>query len=121
MRNTISKAIAAMTMLLLFTVNVNAQEKAIEGAKILTEQFKEHFSLSGSQYDKVSAINMDFMKAAAANKATKISNVEKAKKMKALEEVRETKLKSVLSAEQFKTYIAHKAEHRAIINKHLEK
>ncbi len=113
MKKTISKILGTMVILLLFTVSVQAQDKAAEGAKAVTNHMKEQLSLNDSQYTKVYAVNLDFLKKAMENKnAGDKTKLEKAKRQKALDEERDTKLESVLTKEQFRMFIANKAENR---------
>lgn len=112
--NTIKKAVLSVFMVLFVSVSVLAQEKQdknVEGAKKVTASMKEQLTLNNGQNTKVYVLNLDFLKKVAENNK-KTNKVEKMKKQRALEEERDTKLKSVLSADQYSLYIATKAQDR---------
>ncbi|WP_146185849.1 hypothetical protein [Flavobacterium album] len=111
--NSAMKVVAAFMMVVFFTTAVTAQEKekATEGAKVVTTQMKAQLALNDSQYTKVMDVNKTFLqKAAEAEKGT-TNPTEKAKKIKAVTDERDTKLKSVLTETQYKTYTANKANY----------
>ncbi|WP_129582993.1 hypothetical protein [Flavobacterium cyanobacteriorum] len=118
--DTIKKIFGIMLAFALFTINAVAQDKAAEGAKAVTANMKEQLSLNDSQYTKVYAINQDFLKKAMENKTTAKTRIEKAKRLKALDEERDAKLKSVLTEEQFKIFVANKAENRKKIRQYFQ-
>ena len=120
MKNTISKVVGAVVLLLLFTTNAHAQDRAVEGAKTVTAHMKEQLSLNDSQYTKVYAVNLEFLQKAMDNKKADKTKVQKAKRRKALDEERDTKVKSVLTDEQFKIFIANKAENRKKLRQHFQ-
>lgn len=110
----------AVVMLLLFTVNASAQTKGAEGARAVTNYMKNELSLNDSQYTKVYAVNLEYLQKAIENKESGKNKVEKAKKLKSLDDERDNKLKSVLSDDQFKKYIANKAENRKKLREHFQ-
>jgi hypothetical protein len=111
----------AIVMMLLFTVNATAQEtKGAVGARAVTNNMKEELSLNDSQYTKVYAVNLEYLQKAIENKESGKSKVEKAKRMKVLDDDRDNKLKSVLSDDQYKKYVANKVENRKKLREHFE-
>ncbi|MCR5861329.1 hypothetical protein LRS05_03825 [Flavobacterium sp. J372] len=118
--NLIKKFAGAVVLMLTFTINAAAQDKAVAGAKKITENMKEQLSLNESQYDKVFIINKEFLQKAIENRESSKTKVDKAKKLKELDDSRDTKLKSVLSADQVKLYVATKAENRKKLREHFQ-
>ena len=116
----IRQAAGVFVLLLMFTLNANAQDKAAAGAKKVTEHMKEQLSLNEGQNDKVFAINYTFLQKVIENKDSGKNKIEKAKRLKELEGDRDTKLKSVLSDDQYKKYVATKAENRKKLREHFE-
>jgi hypothetical protein len=106
-----SKAfLGTLVLFLMFSINASAQDKLTEGAKTVTGQMKTQLGLNDSQYTKVLDVNKTFLvKAAEANKLTNAA--EKAKKLKTLSDERDTKLKSVLTGDQYKTFAANRAKY----------
>lgn len=100
--------VGAIVMLLAVTTTVSAQDRAAEGAKRVTDKMKTELSLTEAQYPKVEQINKDFMEKAKAGR-TVTDKVEREKSVKALADDRDTKLKAVLTEDQFKTYSDKKA------------
>ncbi|KOS07325.1 hypothetical protein AM493_15730 [Flavobacterium akiainvivens] len=103
-----SKAfLGTLVLFLMFTVNAAAQDKLSEGAKAVTAQMKTQLGLNDGQYTKVLDINKTFLtKAVEANKA--VNATDKAKKLKTLNDEKEAKLKSVLTADQYKKFAAYR-------------
>lgn len=118
--NLIKKFAGAVVLMLTFTINAAAQDKAVAGAKKITDNMKEQLSLNESQYDKVFIINKEFLQKAIENRESSKTKVDKAKKLKELDDSRDTKLKSVLSADQVKLYVATKAENRKKLREHFQ-
>lgn len=116
----IKKIAGAIVLMLTFTINATAQDNAVAGAKKITENMKEQLSLNESQYGKVYSINQDFLQKAIENRDSGKTKTDKAKRMKELDDTRDTKLKSVLSAEQIKIYVATKAENRKKLREHFQ-
>jgi len=114
------KLIAAVVLLVLFSGNAAAQDKAAAGAKKVTEHMTDQLSLNESQNSKVFSINYAFLQKAIENIESGKTKVDKAKRLKELDDDRDTKLKSVLSDEQFKKYIATKTENRKKIREHFQ-
>jgi hypothetical protein len=102
-----TKSILHLTLfLLLFTATAFAQNDADKEAKKHTVFMKSHLSLTPDQHKKVHQIYVDFYEDAIKNSDPEKSSSEKAKRIKELVEDREEKIKSVLSEEQFKKYMA---------------
>lgn len=112
--------LGAFAIMLLFTANMSAQAKGAEAAKAVTNNMKDELMLNDGQYTKVYAVNLDFMEKAMENRDSGKTKVEKAKRLKALDDERDTKLKSVLSDDQYKKYVANKAENRKKLREHLK-
>ncbi|MGV3461435.1 MAG: hypothetical protein ACO1N9_13385 [Flavobacterium sp.] len=118
--NLIKKIAGAIVLMLTFTINAAAQDKAAAGAKKITEHMKTQLSLNDSQYSKVYSINQEFLQKAIENKESGKTKIEKAKRLKELDDSRDTKLKSVLSDQQIKLYVATKAENRKKLREHFQ-
>jgi hypothetical protein len=108
---TLKKMLLSTALMVLFTVNAVAQDKAVDGAKAVTSYMKEQLSLNDSQYTKVYAVNLAFLQKEAENKK-KNKGADHVKKLRVLEDERDTKLKSVLSEDQYKSYVGNKAANR---------
>lgn len=117
---TLTRFLGAIAIMLLFTINAAAQAKSAEAAKSVTNSMKDELSLNDGQYSRVYAVNLDYMEKAIENKKSGKNNVEKAKRLKALDDERDVKLKSVLSDEQYKKYVANKTENRKKLREHLK-
>ena len=102
--------LGAMALLLMFTTSVLAQDKSAEGLTKLNDYMKAQLSLNDSQYAKVNDVNRVFVQKANENEKSNANKLDKAKKVKALEADRDTKLQSVLTKEQYKIFIANRAE-----------
>ena len=104
--------VGAIALLLMATTTVTAQEKdkVAEGAKTVTAQMKTQLVLNDNQQTQVLDVNRTYLKKVKDNKESGATAVQKAKKMQALNEERDTKLKSVLTATQYKKYSADKVE-----------
>jgi len=104
--------VGAIALLLMVTTTVTAQEKdkVAEGAKTVTAQMKTQLVLNDNQQTQVLDVNRTYLKKVKDNKESGATAVQKAKKMQALNEERDTKLKSVLTATQYKKYSADKVE-----------
>lgn len=107
---TLKKMLFAAVMLLCVTV-ATAQDKNVDGAKAVTSYMKEKLALNDSQYQKVYSVNLTFLQKVEDN-AKKNKGADKIKKLRALEDERDTKLKSVLSEDQYKNYVGNKAANR---------
>jgi heme/copper-type cytochrome/quinol oxidase subunit 2 len=102
--------VSVVALVLAFTVNASAQDKAANGAQKMTDNMKTELKLTDVQYGKVLEINKNFTdKASEARKSTTDKKAAKAA-IKGFNEERETKLKAVLTEEQFKAYLAKKEE-----------
>jgi len=103
--------LGAMALLLMFTTAAMAQDKtAAENLAKLNDHMKTQLSLNDSQYAKVNDINRVFVTKAKESEKGNASKLDKAKKIKALEEDRDSKLKSVLTADQYKVFVANRGE-----------
>ncbi|MXN93261.1 hypothetical protein GR160_18695 [Flavobacterium sp. Sd200] len=101
--------LAAAALLFMFTTTtVAAQDK--DALATLNNYMKEQLSLNESQSAKINEINRAFMQKAKDNEKTSLSKLDKAKKIKLYEEERDKKLQSVLTKDQYKTFIANRAE-----------
>lgn len=116
----IQRIAGVMVLLMMFTLNAAAQDKAGTGAKAVTENMKEQLSLNDSQYSKVLGINHSYLQRAIENRDSGKSKIDKAKRLKELDDDRDTKLKSVLSEEQYKKYVATKMENRKKLKEHFQ-
>ena len=104
--------LAAAALLLAVTTTSFAQEtdKLAEGAKTSATQMKSQLTLNDNQYTQVVDVNKAYLKKVKDCKASGDTAAAKAKKMQALNEERDSKLKSVLTATQYKKYAAVRAE-----------
>jgi hypothetical protein len=103
---------AAAALFLALTSAAVAQEndKIAEAAKTSASQMKTQFTLNDNQYTQVVDVNKAYLKKVKDCKASGETDVAKAKKMQAINEERDSKLKSVLTATQYKKYAAVRAE-----------
>ena len=111
MKFSLKKMLLAAIMLLCVNLAATAQDKNIDGAKAVTTYMKEQLQLNESQYTKVYNVNLTFLQKVEEN-AKKNKGADKIKKLRALEDDRDTKLKSVLSEDQYKNYVGNKAVNR---------
>ncbi|MHA3789269.1 hypothetical protein ACX0HA_13755 [Flavobacterium hauense] len=104
----------AAALLLALSTTVVAQEKEkdmiAEGAKTSAAQMKTQLTLNDNQYTQVVDLNKAYLKKVKDCKASGDTDIAKAKKMQALNEERDGKLKSVLTATQYKKYAAVRAD-----------
>lgn len=111
--------LASVVLFLMFSVNAVAQDKIAEGAKAVTAQMKTQLNLNDGQYTKVLDVNKTFLtKAVEANKLNNAT--EKAKKLKTLSDEKDTKLKSVLTDDQYKRYAANRAAYAKKLREYYE-
>lgn len=80
-------------------------------AQQMTEHMATELSLTDAQKTKVLALNKEEMENRSA--AMKASDEERAKKMEALRTDYDTKLKKILTTEQYKTYTTNQANRQA--------
>ncbi|RZJ62654.1 MAG: hypothetical protein EOO45_22345 [Flavobacterium sp.] len=108
--NSAMKVFAAIMLIMLFSSAATAQEKdkATEGAKVVTTQMKSKLGLNDSQYTKVMDVNKIFLQKASETEKGTTNATEKTKKIKTLNDERDSKLKSVLTDAQYKTYTANR-------------
>jgi len=102
--------IGAVALLLMLTTSAVAQDKTAEGITKLNDHMKTQLSLNESQYGKVNEINRVFVQKAVESEKSNANKLDKAKKVKTLEADRDTKLKSVLTADQYKIFVANRGE-----------
>lgn len=110
----------AVALLVMFSTTALAQDRVAEGAKKFTDNMKTQLALNDGQYAKVLEINKAFLQKAADSRKTAVTKVEKAKKLKTYDDERETKLKSVLTDTQYKTFAATRAENRKKLREYYE-
>jgi len=102
--------LGAMALLVMFTTAALAQDKTAENLTKLNDHMKTQLSLNDSQYAKVNDINRVFVTKAKESEKSNANKLDKAKKIKALEADRDSKLKSVLTEDQYKIFIANRGE-----------
>jgi hypothetical protein len=102
--------LGAVALLLMFTTTALGQDTPAEGIKKLNDHMKVQLSLNDSQHAKVSDINRVFVQKVGDSEKGNASKLDKAKKVKALEAERDTKLKSVLTEDQYKVFVANRTE-----------
>ncbi|TWV98011.1 hypothetical protein [Chitinophaga pinensis] len=99
-------------LVLVATPSFAQDTKKDKAAKALTDTMRTQLSLDDTQYSKVYDINADFMDKLAGVKGDGDSKMAKFKKLKAIDEDRDKALKTVLSAEQFKSFQEFKKQNR---------
>jgi hypothetical protein len=102
--------LSAVVLSLMFTTTALAQDTSAEGITKLNDHMKVQLSLNDSQYAKVNDINRVFVQKVGDSEKGNASKLDKAKKVKALEAERDTKLKSVLTEDQYKVFVANREE-----------
>ncbi|KGO91087.1 hypothetical protein [Flavobacterium subsaxonicum] len=112
--------LSAVALLVLFTTSAMAQDRVAEGAKKVTDGMKTQLTLNDSQYAKVLEINKAYLVKVKESKAKSVNKVEAAKKLKTIDEDREAKLKSVLTADQYKAFAATRADNKKKLKEYLE-
>jgi hypothetical protein len=106
-----TKAIVSVVALMLaFTINASAQDRAANAAQKMSDNMKAELSLTDAQYGKVLDINKGFADKAAEVRKASTDKKANAQAVKALNDDREAQLKGVLTADQYKTYLAKKEE-----------
>lgn len=102
-----------LALFLLTAMAMSAQDRSPEnGAKMLTDTLKTKLSLNDEQYKQAYSANLEFLNAAKALKDSEGRRVEKARNLKVLAEERDAKMKSFLSADQYKEYLLIKEENK---------
>ncbi len=102
--------LGTLVLLLMFSLNAKGQDKLTEGATTIANDMKTKLGLNDGQYTKVVDINKAFLtKAAEANKLTNATD--KAKKIKTYSDERDTKLKSVLTEDQYKKFTSNRSSY----------
>jgi hypothetical protein len=79
-------------------------------AEKMTEWMKTNLGLTDEQLPKVQALNLEYAKMNAELKAAATSQDDKMTQMKKHQEEKDAKLKTILTADQYKTYEAKKAD-----------
>jgi hypothetical protein len=104
----IFKLIMTLVLFTLGTINATAQSKLTEEqkteAKAKYQEYKEKLNLTEEQSKKVDAINTTWFEGIAELKRSDASKMAKYKKYKSLKSERDSKMKEVLTKEQFKMY-----------------
>lgn len=113
-----AKAIVSVVALVLaFTLNASAQDRAASGAQRMTDNMKTELKLTDDQYAKVFEINKEFVGKSQEARKNNVDRKQAGESIKVLNDERETKLKTVLTEEQFTSYLAKKEEKRKISSK----
>lgn len=116
-----AKAIVSVVALVLaFTVNASAQDRSAEAAKKMADNMKTELSLTDAQYNKVLDLNKNFSEKAAEARKSSTDKKQTAQAVKALNEEREKGLKTILTEDQFKTYLLKKEEKKKAAVKRFE-
>lgn len=116
MFKTLISGVKAMTavfaMVLAFTVSASAQDRSANSAQKLTDKLKTELSLNDEQYNKVLEINKVYSDKTTEARKNSTDRAVTATAVKGFNEERETKLKAVLTEDQYKTYLANKEAKR---------
>ena len=107
--------VSTLALVLAFTMNVSAQDKST-GAQRLTDRMKTELSLNDEQYAKVLEINTAFISKTSEARKASTDRAEVSAAIKGLNDEKDAKLKTVLTEEQYKTYITKK-EQRKVLSK----
>jgi Spy/CpxP family protein refolding chaperone len=103
-----------LVLVTLVAVNASAQskmtEEQIKEVKAKYQANKEKLNLTPDQSKKVDAINTTWFEGVAQLKNSGGSKMERYKKFKSLNQERDSKMKEVLTKEQFKIYKQQKQE-----------
>ncbi|MCO6147349.1 DUF4890 domain-containing protein [Flavobacterium sp. NRK1] len=103
--------LGAAVLLIAVTTTAAAQEtdKISESSKAVAAQMKNQLGLNDTQYTQVVEVNKAYLKKVKDCNESADNASAKAKKTHAINEERDTKLKSVLTATQYKKYAAARA------------
>ena len=100
--------------LILFVLNINAQDKSIppaaDRAAKLTEWMKTNLQLTDEQLPKVQDINLKYANKADELRSMSMGKRQKLQKLKADGQAKDGELKAILTEDQYKTYESKKAE-----------
>jgi len=103
-----------LVLVMLVAANASAQskmsEEQLKEVKARYQANKEKLNLNADQSKKVDAINATWFEGVAELKRSGGSKMERYKKFKALNQDRDSKMKEVLTKEQFKIYKQQKQE-----------
>jgi len=110
---TVKTMLGTAALLIALSTTAYAQDKIAEGASKVTAHMKEQLNLNDSQFTKVMDVNRTFLEKAKACHASKATEIEKKKKMKVIVDERESKLKSVLTEDQYKRFAARRSDNMA--------
>ncbi len=123
MFKTLISGVKAMTavaaFVLAFTVSASAQDRSANGAQKLTDKMKTELTLNDDQYAKVLDINKSFSEKTAEARKASADRKETAKAIKGFNEERDAKLKTVLTEDQFKKYVANKEAQKALLKQRM--
>ncbi|MEN2436740.1 hypothetical protein AAH994_15085 [Weeksellaceae bacterium A-14] len=122
------KLMVTMLLYVAFAFGVQAQTTGTrlteaqkqELKKSMTE-YKEKLNLTPEQEEKVEAINMNYFEALSKIKEIGGSKLDKYKKFKRANEEKDSKMKGVLSNEQYKIYKEHQAQLRKKVKSYKNK
>lgn len=116
----LSKFISAFTLILLFSISAMAQDKKEDRAKLVTDNMNTQLKLTDVQYKEVYDVNYEFLTKSKEIKATETDKVVKRESLKENNDIRETKLKQILTAEQYLTYLENRKESKKKLNEALQ-
>ena len=103
--------VSVVAIVLAFTLNASAQEQSTaDAAKKTTDIMKTELSLTDVQYKKVLDINTVFTDKVAEARKSSTDKKQTAQVVKGLKEEKENTLKTVLTDDQYKLYLAKKEE-----------
>lgn len=111
--------LSVVALVLAFTINASAQDRAANAAQKMTDNMKAELSLTDAQYTKVLDINKGFTDKAAEVRKASTDKKANAQAVKTLNDDREVQLKAVLTADQYKTYLAKKEENKKVMRERL--
>ncbi len=115
---TFSLFIAALAIIALSSPSVFSQKKGKdfknktpeERAKLQTDMMKSKLSLTADQQGKIEVINLSYAKKFEPIIKSKDSKITRLKQARSLQKAKDSELKKVFTAEQFKTYEKFKDE-----------
>jgi hypothetical protein len=110
--NAMRTFLLSVIAMLFVTVAANAQDKAAERAKTVTDSMKVKLSLTDDQYKKVYEANLGFISQMKEGRNAEATKEERVKLRKEMAAQRDERLKAVLTPEQFTAFKADKKENR---------
>ncbi|MHA3789268.1 hypothetical protein ACX0HA_13750 [Flavobacterium hauense] len=102
--------VSVVALVLAFTMNASAQDRAANGAQKMTDGMKTELSLTDAQYTKVLDVNKNFESKRDEARKSSTDRKQVAQTVKSLNEEREANLKKILTEDQYKLYLAKKEE-----------